>query len=559
MRKARASCRMKASVRFFLSFLLLFTFHHVSREWNEDVPEVTFIIPSTGRPTLERTLASLTKLEGNFAWRAKIMFPRGSKTLPSRRIQRITADKRITAIEHDRQGLSNCAGRMRNVGVTQSSTPWVAFLDDDDTVSPNYLVHFVNERLAFPSAKLIVFRMFDARIAGEENVIPPAQTNQLSRNQVGISFIFKKTDTDLDYFVDSTTEDFDFLASFCNTVPGTCVLSRHVTYFVRMSPIHIESIGRSKLVEVATDSNTIFETLSSQLTCLPTEADVDISFLNLPPAEHAQNTRLSGLISGVREAMLLCPWKRLSERYEVVVLSLEQFISMRFEVKDVQKRLIVMIFDDLASPWKEGFDCHFADMLPTDTLIVSLTMRLDLLRKCRFRHLTVQLPPWALLPARSSIICGSKLPPSLFPTNETGFFSSVIFAAGDDVECARVKSTRVGAACYVVLRGDMNFSKLCERRVIVILRSAGDNFPLMMSIDLVFSGWIVVREETQRALYSDFYGHYLTSTLSETDFVVHQILENMETAESISARARAALRYRVSHRGQMFCDLLEQH
>ena len=305
--------------------------------------------------------------------------------------------------------------------------------------------------------------------------------NQLSRNQVGISFMFKRSDTNLDYFVDSTTEDFDFLRDFCRTFPGTCVLSRHVTYFVRSSPINIESIGESKLVDVALEPHAIFETLSSQLKCLPITADVDISFLKLPAGNVSQDT-LSGSILGFQKAMLQCPWKRLSQQYEVVVLTLAQFVSMRYELKDKNKRLLVMIIDDLASHWKEGFDCPYRNTLPSGTVIVSSTVSLDLSTKCPLPYQTVQLPPWVQLQAKSSKVCGSKLPPSLFSATEIRLFSNVIFVAGDSVECAHVKSTHVGAACSVVSR-DYHFSKLCERRVIVILKSAGDVFPLALSLD----------------------------------------------------------------------------
>ena len=168
MQKTLASRRRNATTLFFVSFLLFITFDIFSRGrtfLHEGFPEVTFIIPSTGRPTLERTLASLKRLEGNSAWRAKVLVPRSTTTLSSLRIKRITADERISVIKHTHEGLSNCAGYVRNIGISQSLTPWVAFLDDDDTLSPNYLIQFVNERLAFPAANLIVFRMFDARIS----------------------------------------------------------------------------------------------------------------------------------------------------------------------------------------------------------------------------------------------------------------------------------------------------------------------------------------------------------------------------------------------------------
>lgn len=197
---------------------------------NVDIINVTFIIPTIGRPTLEKTIKSLQK-QTCINWLAIIIF---DDVTPSININ----DPRILLIMCNKLGEgANYAGRVRNYGMNFVKTNWIAFLDDDDSISTNYVERF-NEEIINYSTDLIIFRMhFDS------NILPELDTNDFYKCKVGISFAIKKNIVDAGFiFSPSKYEDYDYL-SLIKSNNYTIMISPYVLYFVRDYDVKCELIG----------------------------------------------------------------------------------------------------------------------------------------------------------------------------------------------------------------------------------------------------------------------------------------------------------------------------
>ena len=95
-------------------------------------PIITFIIPTLGRFSLLHTIQSLQKQKIN-AWKCIILFDGIKNT----HFQHFQKDPRITILEISKIGEnSSRAGLVRNIGFDYVDTPWIGFVDDDDTLSP---------------------------------------------------------------------------------------------------------------------------------------------------------------------------------------------------------------------------------------------------------------------------------------------------------------------------------------------------------------------------------------------------------------------------------------
>ena len=105
----------------------------------EDI--LTFIIPSIGRESLKFSIESLLN-QTNSNWKAIIIFDGVKNNL------NINHEKIIT-YEIEKKGSSiNQASEVRNYGISKANSEWIAFLDDDDTISNDYVEIFYNENLA---------------------------------------------------------------------------------------------------------------------------------------------------------------------------------------------------------------------------------------------------------------------------------------------------------------------------------------------------------------------------------------------------------------------------
>jgi len=139
-------------------------------------------------------------------------------------------DPRINIIQIEKTGRLNYAGRVRNIGILEVNTEWVAFVDDDDTITENYLEIFENEVDVDVDLDVIIFRM----LRGDE-ILPPLEHLDFVKNFVGISFCVKTRLFKNEYlwFNESATEDYDLLDVF-RSKGKKIKLSKKITYLVNV-------------------------------------------------------------------------------------------------------------------------------------------------------------------------------------------------------------------------------------------------------------------------------------------------------------------------------------
>ncbi|MFZ9740378.1 MAG: glycosyltransferase family A protein [Candidatus Nanopelagicaceae bacterium] len=206
---------------------------------------IDFVIPSLGRPTIIRSVKSLINQGTMFRpkdpdWKAYVGFDGISEEQIDRNF--LFNDKRVTYLFSENklgvvgdweEGYSRSnAGFVRNwiISNIKSSNEWIAFLDDDDTVSNYYVDTFYLESQS-KKFDCCVFRMrYDA---GGEKLIPPLGVNEIIENQVGISFCVNKEFLRKSgvKFVNDIREDYKFLRDLQNA--GAKIhISNYVTYHV---------------------------------------------------------------------------------------------------------------------------------------------------------------------------------------------------------------------------------------------------------------------------------------------------------------------------------------
>jgi len=161
---------------------------------------ITYIIPTIGRETLQNSIHSLIN-QTIKEWYAIIIFD-GMKA------SFVNKDKRIKIIEVEKLGLNvNSAGLVRNYALSFVETEWVAFLDDDDIISDDYIESFYKEIELYPETDLLIFRMNN-----HGRIIPKLDANNFYICDVGISFIMKKKIYNNGFiFIPDGVEDFLYL------------------------------------------------------------------------------------------------------------------------------------------------------------------------------------------------------------------------------------------------------------------------------------------------------------------------------------------------------------
>lgn len=142
----------------------------------------TFVIPTVGRATLATALASLASQTDDDL--SAVVVGDG-------------VDVNLNDLGFWARGIrgerSGSAGLTRNQGLAWivarsligSGRPeWVAFLDDDDTVGPQYVRWLRSAAEAAPEMDVAIFRMHDARWG----VLPSVLDPKIAQGHVGISF-----------------------------------------------------------------------------------------------------------------------------------------------------------------------------------------------------------------------------------------------------------------------------------------------------------------------------------------------------------------------------------
>ena len=162
--------------------------------------EITFIIPSINRPTLKRSIDSLLS-QTNPNWKCVIIYDgvEGSY-FEDTRIKTITIEKTgvMSVSSHGQSGL------VRNSGLVLCDTNWIGFLDDDDTLHPDY-VNLLFEK--YSDYDFVVWRMKE--YSGK--VIPRFDYEDLDFGNIGISFCYKNKFDNLIFDNNRDGEDFDFI------------------------------------------------------------------------------------------------------------------------------------------------------------------------------------------------------------------------------------------------------------------------------------------------------------------------------------------------------------
>ena len=179
---------------------------------------ITFIIPSLGRPTLQLTLNSL-KMQTDNNWKAIVVFDGVSPNISN-------SDPRVEFISIPKKG---SAGLVRNEGIRMATTEWVGFVDDDDVLTSDYVEHFNREK---QNMDVVIFRMKTPK-----NIIhPPIDHTDFHQNYVGISFCMRTSlskQENLWFPVDKVYEDFILLNSL-RSAGKSIKISKHVTYLIRL-------------------------------------------------------------------------------------------------------------------------------------------------------------------------------------------------------------------------------------------------------------------------------------------------------------------------------------
>jgi hypothetical protein len=195
---------------------------------------VTYIIPSKGRTSIDDTLESLAQqtldnwaaiviLDGWLQspvvedvdvrlekWQCLSTLLRWQARLPTK--LRIVAQPAKAGVGR------NSAGAVRNAGMLLAASPWVAFVDDDDTLQPTHARTLLDHVAKLPGLDAVIFRMsfWDAttdKRRPHAAVFPRLNATNFVMNEVGISFAMK---TSL-----CTQDEVDPRENYC-FIPSRC-------------------------------------------------------------------------------------------------------------------------------------------------------------------------------------------------------------------------------------------------------------------------------------------------------------------------------------------------
>jgi len=180
---------------------------------------ITFIVPTIGRKTLERTVNSI-KSQSCDDWKCIIIFDGIKKTIE-------IDDDRISYLEIEKTGEGrNSAGGVRNKGMELCTTEWIGFVDDDDCITPHYVESLKKEIELKPDLDCVIFRMNVKR----SKIIPLPNTKMFVCGSVGISFSMKTSLFKSGIkFIPSSCEDFLMLTKI-KEEKHKIVISPYITY-----------------------------------------------------------------------------------------------------------------------------------------------------------------------------------------------------------------------------------------------------------------------------------------------------------------------------------------
>jgi len=195
-------------------------------------PSVSFIVASTLRSTLNRTLASLKNQTRSDAWEAILGID--VQMIANTTLLEIDDTRvRLQLVVTPSRSCGNCAGLIRNImELNAAKGEWIAFVDDDDTISPYYIEWLQDITKWNSETDLIVFRM-----KRHQRILPRPGEKTAKKNQIGISFAVKREHfvSKRVKFVPSNTEDFYFLWN-SQDAGLNLKIANCTAYFVRQLP-----------------------------------------------------------------------------------------------------------------------------------------------------------------------------------------------------------------------------------------------------------------------------------------------------------------------------------
>jgi hypothetical protein len=152
-------------------------------------PVVTFVTPTKGRSTLNRTVESLLN-QTNPRWKSIVVFDNvTAPALPA--AAELDSRFNLMALQHKVGQGNNSAGIVRNLAMFKVTTQWVAFVDDDDTLAPEYVEWLIEEHKLDRSLDVIIFRMHQLNPDIADRVLPPNTDMTFHPGRVGISFAMR--------------------------------------------------------------------------------------------------------------------------------------------------------------------------------------------------------------------------------------------------------------------------------------------------------------------------------------------------------------------------------
>ncbi len=220
--------------------------------------KITFILPTTGRLSILKTIDSLKNLK-NKNWNCIIIFD-GVKNNISSKIK----DERFTVLEIEKTGIRNNSGLVRNIAFEYVMTNWIGFIDDDDTLSP-YYIDYLEEEIDFYNGDIdcIIFRMIYKNL----KILPDENKLDIIKGNVGISFCINRKIIDNNIkFENNDFEDYLILNNIkLNNYKIS--ISPHVAYFVNSTPLpQLSNLNLSrKLIENNFEENIINNNLSGYI------------------------------------------------------------------------------------------------------------------------------------------------------------------------------------------------------------------------------------------------------------------------------------------------------
>ena len=211
---------------------------------------VTFVVPTTGRGTLGRALASIMG-QTSTCWRALVVTsvhghikPELNSSVPAslartRMPLSLKNAHRVSYLTISHQTRCNWGGGARNAAfLFAGRARWIAFLDDDDVLAPHYVETLLAEEKLNPDCSAFIFRMSTG--AGPLRVLPHVDAVDFKWAQVGISFavrhsiLTRRDGGDGIEFDPGCGEDYEMLDQI-RTLMLKVVIVPYIGYYVQNS------------------------------------------------------------------------------------------------------------------------------------------------------------------------------------------------------------------------------------------------------------------------------------------------------------------------------------